>query len=129
MAEFTKANYKTISLQDMAEYIEANAPKDKAWFKAIAFEPRKKKVAVEVKDGEGNPVRYQVMTKEGKPKLDKRGNPVYRNKIKMIETADGEEKSVFNLLKAKREFYSRYFPNELPTAEKKIKPTDILNDW
>ena len=36
--EFTKENYKKIKLDDMIEYIEKNAPKDKAWFKSVAFD-------------------------------------------------------------------------------------------
>ena len=30
--------YKKIKLEDMMDYIEANAPQDKAWFKSICFD-------------------------------------------------------------------------------------------
>ena len=35
--DFTKENYKKIKLEDMIAYIEKKAPKDKAWFKSVAF--------------------------------------------------------------------------------------------
>lgn len=129
MAVFTKKTYPNITLADMKTYIEDNAPQDKAWFKSIAFVQRKKKVSVPVVDKEGNPITYQVKTKDGKPKTDKNGNPVIRQKVKMVEEASGEENLVFNLLKAKREFYKRYFPKELPVKEQKDKASDILANW
>ena len=30
-------NFRKITLDDMVQYIEQNAPKDKAWFKTVAF--------------------------------------------------------------------------------------------
>ena len=35
-------NYKKITFEDMVEYIEKNAPKDKAWFKETAMVVDKK---------------------------------------------------------------------------------------
>jgi hypothetical protein len=37
MIEFTKENYKKITLDDMIEYIETTAPQDKDWFKSVAL--------------------------------------------------------------------------------------------
>lgn len=34
--------FKKIKLADMIEYIEANAPADKAWFKSVAFDEKGK---------------------------------------------------------------------------------------
>lgn len=36
-------DYKTIKLEEMVDYIEKNAPQDKAWFKKIAYADRKTK--------------------------------------------------------------------------------------
>lgn len=35
--------FNKITLDDMMEYIEANAPDDKAWFKEVAFDVRNQK--------------------------------------------------------------------------------------
>ena len=126
MAEFVE--FKKATLQDMVSYIEENAQKDKAWFKSVAYDTRKKKVAVPVLDKDGKPITYQEKDKAGNLKF-KDGKPVIRQKMKMVETADGEEKAVFNLLKAKRAFYSKYFPALLPVAEDKPKASDLLKDW
>ena len=126
MAEFVE--FKRATLQDMVSYIAENAPNDKAWFKSVAYDTRKKKVAVPVLDKDGNPITYQEKDKDGNPKV-KNGKPVIRKKVKMVEIEDGEEKAVFNLLKAKRAFYSKYFPKLLPVAEIKSKASDLLKDW
>lgn len=46
-----KYNYKTLSFEQMADYIETNVPQDKAWFKQIAIGKRA------VKDKEGNVIK------------------------------------------------------------------------
>lgn len=112
----------------MMDYIKENAPKDKSWFKSVSFDTRKTKVSIPVLDGKGNPVMYQEKDKASNPKF-KDGKPIMRQKVKMVESADGEEIEVFNLLKTKRAFYSKYFPELLPVAEKKVKPSDELKDW
>ena len=43
-----KFDYDTITFEQMKEYIEKNAPKDKAWFKKQAIGKRK------IKDKDGN---------------------------------------------------------------------------
>ena len=37
-----KVDFKKITAQYMKEYIEKNAPEDKAWFKSIAFDSNNK---------------------------------------------------------------------------------------
>ena len=93
MAKFVE--FKKATLKDMMDYIKENAPKDKSWFKSVSFDTRKTKVSVPVLDGEGKPIMYQEKDKAGNPKF-KDGKPVMRQKVKMVESADGEEKEVFN---------------------------------
>lgn len=50
-------DYKTLSIEEMVEYIEKNAPQDKAWFKKEAYDV--------VKNKDGNVVKE----KNGKDKL------------------------------------------------------------
>lgn len=38
--EFTGNSFKKITFDEMADYIEANHPEDKAWFKEIAFQDK-----------------------------------------------------------------------------------------
>lgn len=35
-------SYRKISFEDMVEYIETNAPKDKKWFKSVAIDSKGK---------------------------------------------------------------------------------------
>ena len=37
-AKFTAESFNKISFDDMADFIEANYPEDKAWFKEVAFQ-------------------------------------------------------------------------------------------
>lgn len=127
MAKFI--DFKKARANDLIDYIENNAPQDKAWFKQVAFDSRKKKTAIKQVDDNGEPIMYQVKKKNGEPKLDKFGKPVFRQKVKMVETNEGDAKAVFNLLKAKRAFYARYFPDQLPVATDKDKPSDRMKDW
>ena len=43
--KFEATDYKKITLDEMMDFIEANYPNDKAWFKGVAFQ-----------DKDGNPV-------------------------------------------------------------------------
>ena len=36
--KFEATDYKKITLDEMLDFIEANYPNDKAWFKAVAFQ-------------------------------------------------------------------------------------------
>ena len=37
-AKFTAENFKKITFEEMADFIEKNYPEDKAWFKEVAFQ-------------------------------------------------------------------------------------------
>ncbi len=38
--KFEAEDFKKITLDEMLDFIEANHPKDKAWFKAVAFQDK-----------------------------------------------------------------------------------------
>ena len=47
--------FKTLTLEQMVDYIEKNAPQDKRWFKEVAFEMRgKAKQVVKMVEVEGS---------------------------------------------------------------------------
>lgn len=109
--------FKTLTLEQMVAYIEANAPQDKRWFKEQAFEMRGKKVAVPQFDKDGNPIM----------KTDKKGNA--KQAVKMVEDKDSVKTPVFNLLKAKYAFCNKYMPEIVPKAKTTKKASDLLKDW
>lgn len=110
--------FKTLTLEQMADYIEQNAPQDKRWFKEEAFEMRGKKTAVRQFDANGNPIM----------KIDKNGKA--KQVVKMVEIEGSAKAPVFNLLKAKYAFCKRYMPKIIPVAkEKQSKAADILANW
>jgi hypothetical protein len=110
--------FKTLTLEQMVDYIEKNAPQDKRWFKEVAFEMRGKKEAVPQFDKDGNPIM----------KADKNGKA--KQVVKMVEVEGSEKKPVFNLLKAKYAFCERYMKEIIPVAKnKKSLANDILANW
>lgn len=115
----TEYVYKTLTLEQMKKYIEENAPQDKAWFKSVAFETRKKKQAVKQFDADGKPVMKESKKKKG----------TQYQATKMVVVENGSEKPVLNLLKAKKAFCKRYMPNILPKAKKKSIAEEILENW
>lgn len=117
--EATKYEYKTLTLDQMKKYIEENAPQDKAWFKSIAFETRKKKHAVKQVDGEGNPIMKESKKNKGKQ----------YQATKMVDVEGGAEKPVLNLLKAKRAFCERYMPDIIPQPKEKSVAEEIFENW
>lgn len=125
----TKYEFKKLTLADMKEYIEENAPADKAWFKAVAFKERKEKEAVKVFNPDGTPVMYQVKAADGSLKFDDNGKPVMRQKVKMVEKKGGATNKVFSLLDAKIEFCKRYMPEILPKKKATTRVSDGLEDW
>lgn len=111
-------DFKKLTLEQMKEYIEKNAPQDKKWFKEVAFEERTQKQAIKQFDADGNPI--MKAGKDGK----------MHQAVKMEEVKGGEKKLVFNLLKAKYAFCNKYMPEIIPVAkEKKSKASDMLADW
>lgn len=116
MAIGKKLDYKTLTLEDMFGYIEANCPEKKAEFKKHAFIQRKRKKAVKQFNEDGTP----------KMKTDKNG--VERQITKMVEIADSEAKPVFSLLDAKKYFVEHVRP-DLKPQKKESLVDKILNEW
>lgn len=111
-------DFKKLTLDEMKDYIEKNAPADKAWFKSVAFEERVQKQAVKQFDADGNPI--MKVGKDGK----------MQQVVKMEEVKGGKKAMVFNLLKAKKEFCQRYMPEIIPVAkQKKSTASYILENW
>lgn len=121
-------DFKHIDIDFMADYIEKNAPQDKAWFKSVAYDMRKKKKAVDKMEN-GKPVYKQAKDKNGNFKFNPDGSPKMIKAKEYIEIEDSEAKPVFNLLKAKIAFCERYMSHLLPNTETKTKPTDRIANW
>lgn len=121
-------DFKHIDIDFMADYIEKNAPQDKAWFKSVAYDMRKKKKAVDKMEN-GKPVYKQAKDKHGNFKFNEDGSPKMIKAKEYIDIEDSEAKPVFNLLKAKIAFCERYMPGLLPNTETKTKPTDRIANW
>lgn len=119
MAKKDFPEFNKITLQDMIDYIEENAPEDKAWFKEKAFDTRVAKRRVPVYNADGTPAT----------KISKKTGKVIP-KTQMEDVPGGKKSSVFNLLKAKRAFCKRYMPHLLPVANPKApKASDLLKGW
>lgn len=121
-------DFKHIDIDFMADYIEKNAPQDKAWFKSVSYDMRKKKKAIDKMEN-GKPVYKQAKDKNGNYKVNPDGSPKMIKAKEYIEIEDSEAKPVFNLLKAKIAFCERYMPDLLPTPEEKKKATDRIANW
>lgn len=121
-------DFKHIDIDFMADYIEKNAPQDKAWFKSVSYDMRKKKKAVD-KIVDGKPVYKQAKDKHGNYKFNEDGSPKMIKAKEYIEIEDSEAKPVFNLLKAKIAFCERYMTELLPAPEEKKKATDRIANW
>lgn len=124
-----KWNFKTITLPMMMEYIEKNAPADKAWFKSVAFDMRKTKKAIDKIGADGKPVYKQAKDKNGNYKFNTDGTPKMVKAREYVEVEDSTAKPVFNLLKAKRAFCARYMADILPKESTKTKASDDLLNW
>lgn len=121
---FNKATY-----EEMRDFILANHPEDKKWFKGEAFEVQPVKVGVDVLGADGKPIFYQVKDKNGNYLFNEDGTPKMRKKKKMVETSETHE--VYNHLKAKRAFFGKYAPDKLPKEgkAKKTNKSDDMKDW
>lgn len=124
-----KWEFKKITLPMMMEYIEKNAPADKAWFKSVAFDMRKTKKAIDKVDANGKPVYKQAKDKNGNYKFNADGTPKMIKAREYVEVEDSNAKPVFNLLKAKRAFCARYMADILPKENAKTKASDDLLNW
>lgn len=124
-----KWNFNKITLDDMMEYIQSEAPEDKEWFKGVAFDMRKEKKSVYKKDSDGNYILKQAKDKEGNPKFNADGTPKMVKAREYVEVENSTEKPVFNILKAKRAFCARYMPEILPKESKTETAVDKLKNW
>lgn len=122
-------DFKHIDTPFMREYIETNAPQDKAWFKSVAYDMRKKKKAIDKVDKDGKPVYKQAKDKHGNFKFNEDGSPKMIKAKEYIEIEDSTAEPVYNLLKAKTAFCHRYMPELLPEKQEQEKASDFLKDW
>lgn len=122
-------DFKHIDTDFMREYIEQNAPEDKAWFKSIAYDMRKKKKAIDKVDENGNFIYKQAKDKNGKLKFNEDGSPKMIKAKEYIDIEDSTAEPVYNLLKAKTAFCNRYMPEILPNPDDHKKASDFLKDW
>lgn len=122
-------DFKHIDTKFMREYIETNAPQDKAWFKSVSMDMRKKKKAIDKVDADGNPIYKQAKDKHGNFKFNPDGSPKMIKAKEYIEIEDSKAEPVYNLLKAKIAFCEKYMPDVLPNPEDKTKASDFLKDW
>lgn len=126
-------DFAHLTSKQIRQYMDLNATtQQKKDFVKVAHTMQKEKIGVEVLDENGKVVMYQVMDKNGKPKLDKHGNPMMRKKLEYVEKKNGEEERVFNLLKAKW-WFAENFPDAVDNVpqrkEKQEKAGDIFADW
>ena len=122
-----KFKFEHLSAKDIHDYMMEHATdKQKKEFKEAAFINNKKKVAETIIGEDGNPVMYQVLDKNKKPKFDKHGNPIMRARTKMKET-DKEAEKKFSLLDAKKWFKAN-FPDAVEDNTKP-KASDCFKDW
>lgn len=126
-------DFERLTAKQIKDYMEENATtKQKKDFVKEAYITQKQKVGVEVKDANGNVVMYQVMDKDGNPKLNKKGQPMMRKKLQYVEQENGKEEKVFSLLKAKW-WFAENFPDAVENVperrEKKEKAGDMFSEW
>ena len=126
-------DFANLTAKQIKDYMDTNASKEqKKEFVKVAFITQKKKIGVEVRDENGNIVMYQVMDKDGKPKLNKKGHPIMRKKLQYVVQENGEETTTFSLLKAKW-WFAEKFPEAVENVpkrkENKEKVGDIFADW
>ena len=118
-----KLDYKTLTLQQMVDYIEEyhnDAPSKKA-FASVAVKEQKEQITVDVLDEDGNPITYE----------DKKGR--IKNKKQRIEKPDGKMVKVKDVFGAKAYFYNTYkgeieFENA-PKAKVEDGLMDKLLSW
>lgn len=127
-------DYKTLSMQQIKDIMDKYATEEqKKAFKEAVFVEKTKKVSVNEVDEKGNYIEYQVKDKNGKPKVDKNGNPVMRKKKKMIATNEKKDKPIYSHLKAKDWIITNMLDKieMINTPNKEHKPTaeDLFGNW
>lgn len=126
-------DFKKLTAKQIYSYMEANAtPEQKKAFKDASFLLRAKKISEKVFKADGSPVMYQVKDKKGNPKFDEKGNPIMRQKIRMVVIEGGKEERSFSLLDAKW-WFADNFPGAVENVPErgntKEKESDIFKDW
>ena len=126
-------DFKKLKAEDIYTYMEENATaKQKKDFMKVAFPVRTKKVSQKIYDANGNAVMYQLKDKDNNPKFDDNGKPIMRQKIKMVEVADGDSKPTFSLLTAKW-WFADNFPGAVENVpekkEKEKSAKDLFANW
>lgn len=131
--EDNKLDFERLTAQQIYNYMNVNATDEqKKDFKKTAFPTRIQKTSKKLFTADGQPIMYQVKDKSGNPKL-KDGKPVMRQKVEMVEVADGEKKPTFSLLAAKwwfAENFSDAVKNVPVRASKKETPASkLFENW
>lgn len=111
-----KLDYKTLTLQQMVDYIEENhnTKAAKSAFAAAAVKDHKEQIYIDVKDENGNPVTYT--DKSGKVKVKKQ----------RVDKPNGKTTKVKSVLDAKKYFYETYKDEIDFTNAPKAKKEDAL---
>lgn len=116
-------DYKTLSMQDMVDYISEyhNDKESKDAFKKVALKQQVKQTTIPATDENGNIITY----------IDKKGRT--RKKLKRVDVKDGKVTTVISIFDAKSYFYETYkdeieFTNA-PKHEKKVDMKALLLNW
>ena len=126
-------DFKHLKAEEIYKFMEEHASaKQKKDFKKEAFPVKTKKVSKKLYSADGEPIMYQLKDKDNNPKFDDDGKPIMRQKIKMVEVADGESKATFSLLTAKW-WFAENFPGAVENVpekkEKEKSAKDLFANW
>lgn len=113
-----KLDYKTLTLQQMVDYIEENHndAKSKKAFASVAIREQKEQITRNVLDEKGNPIPYT--DKKGKQKFKK----------ERVDKPDGKMVKVKDVFGAKRYFFDTYKDEiEFENAPKAKTEDTVMN--
>ena len=131
--EVKKLDFEKLTAQQIYDYMTEHATAEqKKKFKEAAFPTRTKKVSKNLFSADGQPIMYQLKDKDGQPKFDANGNPVMRQKIEMVEAAEGVSKPTFSLLNAKWWFadnFSEAVENVPERGKKEAPASKLFENW
>lgn len=130
--EDNRLDFEKLTAQQIYDYMTENATDEqKKKFKKAAFPARMQRASKKLFTADGQPIMYQLKDKDGNPKF-KDGQPVMRQKIEMVELADGEEKPTFSLLAAKW-WFAENFPEAVKNvpvrATKETPASKLFENW
>ena len=119
--EVKKLDFEKLTAQQIYDYMTEHATAEqKKKFKEAAFPTRTKKVS------------KKLFSADGQPKFDANGNPVMRQKIEMVEAAEGVSKPTFSLLNAKWWFadnFSEAVENVPERGKKEAPASKLFENW